>query len=149
MRRVLTAVGGAVMVYAVVGAIADPDVRIVGVLTFLAVVLVGHDALVMPFAIGAGALLRRFVPAGDLGVVRAAALCSAAVVAVALPLVLGPGRREDNPSVLPLPYGRGLLIVLAAIWSMALAGLAVRRIRETTRKESERSAAPPSGESGR
>lgn len=42
-RTVLVLLGGAVMAYAVRGALTDP-----GVLLFLAAVLVGHDAVWMP-----------------------------------------------------------------------------------------------------
>ena len=62
--------------------------------------------------------------------VRAAALVSAAVTLVALPLVLGYGRDPGNPSALPLPYGRGLAVLLGLIWVTALAAIVVRRIRK-------------------
>jgi hypothetical protein len=137
-RRVLIAGGGLIMAYAVVGALADADVKPLGLLAFLVAVLVGHDGVLLPLVIGAGALIGRFVPAGDRVTVRVAALCSVAVAVVALPLVLGYGRTTDNPSALPLPYGRGLATVLAVIWTAALTAILVRRIHQRAGRRGRR-----------
>jgi hypothetical protein len=125
VRRVLVAVGTCVIGYAFLSAITDPNVRLLGVVVFLAAALVLHDAVLLPLTIGVGALLGR-LPAPVRTPVRVAAVISLAVTIVALPLVLGYGRPADNPSVLPLPYGRGLLLVLAAIWSPTAVIIAVR-----------------------
>lgn len=116
--------------YAVIGAATDPDLDVPGALAFLLGVLVAHDAVFLPMVLAVGALVGRYVPAGDRATVRAAALVSAAVTLVALPLVLGLGRNPGNPSALPLPYGRGLAVLLGLIWVTALAAIVVRRIRK-------------------
>ncbi len=144
-RRLLVAAGALVMGYAVVSALADPEVRPLGVLVFLVGVLAAHDAVLLPLAVGAGALIGRFVPAPDRATVRAAGLCSLAVAVVAVPLVLGYGRTADDPSVLPLPYGRGLAAVLGVIWATALAAIVVRRIRKRTERSSGAPAPPVDG----
>jgi len=126
-RRILIALGTLTMAYAVTGASLDPDVKF-GVLLFLAGVLVVHDGFLLPVLIGAGALLGRLLPARLHGPVRAALVVSVSVTVVALPLVLGHGRVADNPSVLPLHYGRGLLLVLAVIW-LVTAAVVMRRRR--------------------
>ncbi len=126
-RRALVAVGALVMAYAVAGALADPDVRPVGQLLFLVGVLVAHDAVLLPVAIGVGALIGRFVPVAARAAVRAAAFVTAALLAVAVPLVLGYGRRPDDPSTLPLDYGRGLAATLVVVWAASLTGALVRR----------------------
>jgi hypothetical protein len=141
MRRVragLVAAGGALMVYAVVGAVTDRSDRIGGHLIFLVAVLLGHDWLLMPLAIAIGALLTRAVPRQARAVTAAAVYVSGALFVVALPLVGGLGRRPDDPSALPLNYGRGLLISLAVVWLAAGAALLYRRRRW--------SAPPPSAE---
>ena len=120
MRRALIAAGVLVMAYAVVGAAGDPDVSPGGVLLFLAAVLVAHDAVVMPAAIGAGALIIRWLPPVARTPVRVAALCSAVVTLVAVALRLGAGR---------LPLTR-LLPVLAVVWAAALGAIAARAIRK-------------------
>lgn len=115
MRRLLIAAGALVMAYAVAGALFDGDVNKVGVVLFLVAVLVLHDAVFLPLVIGAGALIGRFVPVRWQSTTRVAALISLAVSVVAMPLVLGFGRSPDNPSALPLPYGRGLIVILIVI----------------------------------
>ena len=115
IRAALVAVGVLTMAYAGYGIVTDPAADPVGILVFLLAVLVGHDAVWMPVLLVAGALLTRVVPHRHRPVVRAAMLSAAAITLVALPLVLGFGRRPDNPSALPLPYGRNLTLVLLAL----------------------------------
>ena len=135
MRRVLVVVGVVVMGYAIIGGLTDPDVRPVKQGAFLFAVLVAHDAILLPIAIAVGALLARFAPTRHRGILRAALAVSAVVSAVALPLVLGRGRRADIPSALPLDYPRGLLIVLGAIWTVVVGviGWQERRRRQQRR----------------
>jgi hypothetical protein len=134
VRRALIGVGVVVMAYAVAGALFDADVNLVGVTLFLVALLVLHDAVFLPLVLGAGALIGRFVPVRWQSTVRAAAVVSLAVCVVALPLVLGFGRTPDNPSALPLAYGRGLIVVLLAVWIAALgARLGARKGMERRR----------------
>jgi hypothetical protein len=116
-RRTLIAIGALAMAYALFGVLTDVDVRPFGVLLFLGAVLVAHDAVLLPLIIGVGVLIGRFVPAPGRTGVRVALIISLAVLLVGLPLALGVGRTAGNPSVLPLPYGRGLLVVLATVWA--------------------------------
>jgi hypothetical protein len=88
------------------------------------VLLIGHDAVFLPVVIAVGAVIGRFVPVSARTIVRIALLVSLAVTVVALPFVGGRGRRPDEPSALPLNYGRGLVIVLAAVWLAAGVALA-------------------------
>jgi hypothetical protein len=111
MRRLLIAAGAAAMAYAVAGAFTDPDVALFGMVVFAVAVLVLHDGVLMPLVALAGHLLR-----GTSTAARTAALVSLTVVVVGLPLALGFGRPADNPSALPLPYGRNLLLILAMVW---------------------------------
>ena len=127
MRAALIALGAVVMGYAILGAATDPGLKPGGVVLFLAAVLVGHDAVLLPVTIAVGALLGRFVPSWTRPSIRAAAIVSLAVGVVALPLVLGYGRSADNPSVLPLAYGRGLTFFLVAVWAAALISAVVAR----------------------
>ncbi len=117
MRRALVTAGLLVMAYAVVGAVTDPDVKLLGVLVFLAAVLVAHDGVLLPAMIGIGALCSRLP---DPTPIRVAAVCSAAVTLVGVPLVLG----QADLSV------SRLLLVLGVVWAAALVTMAVRRIRK-------------------
>lgn len=145
VRAALIALGAVVMGYAVLGAATDPDLKPGGVVLFLAAVLVGHDAVLLPMTIAVGAFVGRFAPRWTRPSIRAAAIVSLAVGVVALPLVLGYGRSADNPSVLPLAYGRGLVLLLIAIWAAALisAVLAQRHLRE--RRSPGHAPAQPAG----
>ncbi|MEU4243645.1 hypothetical protein [Actinoplanes sp. NPDC026619] len=131
IRRGLIGLGALGMAYAVIGALADPDVK-GGVLVFLVGVLVVHDGLLLPLTIGIGALIGRFVPLRLRAFAGAALLVGLAVTIVALPLVLGRGRAADNPSALPLHYGRGLLEAYAIIFLTAAVMAAVRARRART-----------------
>jgi hypothetical protein len=85
-----------------------------------------HDAVLVPAVLAAGALTG-LVPAGR-RIVRAALVIGACVTVVAIPVVLGYGRRTDEPSRLPLPYGRNLGIVLGVIAAAAACALVVRAV---------------------
>ena len=120
MRRVLILTGAAVMLYAAGGAVAGLGGKVTGVLIFLVVVLVAHDAVWMPLVLLAGRLLgrRRGDRAGAeryRGPVRVAVVVAAALTVATLPLVLGRGRSAGNPSALPLDYPRNLALVLLAV----------------------------------
>jgi hypothetical protein len=137
-RILLVATGTLLMGFAVAGALRDPDVSPGGVLLFLAAVLGGHDVVWMAAVLAAGALLTRLVPRRHRTTARAAAISGAAVTFVALPLVLGFGRPADNPSALPLPYGRNLAGVLLAVVAAALLTAVLRDRTARRRKKSER-----------
>jgi hypothetical protein len=152
-RRGLITAGVVIMAYAAVGALTDPGLRVGGVLIFLAAVLAGHDAVLLPLIIGIGALIGRLVPAGARIAIRVAALRTAAVTVVGLPLVLGYGKSTDNPSALPLAYGRGLATVLALIWTVAVASILARRIDRnrqirTAARTAEQETPRPDGQPG-
>ncbi|KJK54050.1 hypothetical protein [Streptomyces sp. NRRL F-4428] len=103
---------------------AQPDPY--AVLVWLGGALVLHDVFVAPLVLAAGLL----VAAGAAGrAVRAALITAGAVVLVVLPLLLRPGA-PPNPSALPLPYGRNLLLVLAAVAVVTLASLLFVRRRQ-------------------
>lgn len=127
-RRTLIGSGTLIMTYAVSGALTDDDVK-AGALVFLVAVLVAHDGLLLPLTIGVGALIGRIISPGWHRPVRVAAVISLAVTVVALPMVLGRGRVADNPSILPLHYGRGLLVVYTLIWVTTTVVVVVRRWR--------------------
>ena len=140
-RRCLLAIGAVVMTYAVIGALTDPDVKF-GALIFLIAVLVAHDGLLLPLTIGVGSLVGRYAPRRVRALTTAALVVSLAVTIVAFPLVLGRGRAADNPSLLPLHYGRGLLEIYAIIWATVAAAATVQAGRDR-RREAHRPIANP------
>jgi hypothetical protein len=115
-RTVLIGGGAAVMLYALVGAVTSGEVNLIGVPIFLVAMLILHDGLFLPAVLGAGALVRRFVPERWRGTVRFGGIITLALCVVAVPLALGFGRSADNPSLLPRAYGRGLVLILIVGW---------------------------------
>ena len=119
IRLTLAALGVAAMTYALWSALGSPDITPTRNGTFLLLILVLDDALLLPAFLAVGALVHRLVPPRLRAIVQAALIVTASVTLVALPLVLGYGRTPDNPSALPLDYRRGLLLTLVAVWATA------------------------------
>ncbi|MWA06659.1 hypothetical protein F8568_041200 [Actinomadura sp. LD22] len=112
-----------------------------------------HDGVLVPAVLVAGAVTG-WVPVAYRRVLRGALLVAACVSAVAIPLVLGYGRRPDVPSQLPLPYGRNLAIVLGAIGAVAVAVPAAQMLARRRRPRAagggaHRAAPPPDKGRGR
>ncbi len=142
-RVALVVAGVLIMGCAAAGGLTDPDLDPAGVLLFLAAVLVGHDIFWMLAVLATGAGITRLVPPQHRSAVRVAAIIAAAITFVAFPLVVGAGRPADNPSVLPLPYGRNLvfiLLVISGVTLLACLRRARRRGPTADCKKSERPA---------
>ncbi len=127
VRLTLGGLGLAVMTYAVVGVVSDDGVNLPGVVTFLAVVLLADDLVLMPLAIVVGFVVLRVVPAEAKVWVQIGLYVSVVLVAISLPFVIGAGVTADNPSRLPLNYHRGLAILLVAVWAALLVMALVAR----------------------
>ncbi|MFE4260705.1 hypothetical protein [Streptomyces sp. NPDC056883] len=97
------------------------------VLVWMGGALVLHDGIIAPLVLAAG-LAVAAVPAR--GLVRGALLTAGVLVLVTLPLLLRPGA-PPNSSALPLPYGRNLLLVLAAVAVSAGAAAVAGRWRRS------------------
>ncbi|UQX04005.1 hypothetical protein [Streptomyces sp. RerS4] len=104
------------------------------VLVWLAGALVLHDGILAPLVLGFGLLIAA-VPAR--GLVRGAMVTGGALVLVTLPALLRPGA-PVNPSALPLPYGRNLLVVLAVVAAVTAATALSRCHRDRRRRDTTR-----------
>ncbi|GAA3941353.1 hypothetical protein GCM10023085_23620 [Actinomadura viridis] len=114
-RRVLGhGVGGALIATGLGGLLRESGFDLVGWAAWFGGGVLVHDAVIAPCVLLVGAATTR-LPRSYRRHVQRAFTVGALVTLVALPFVLGQGRRADNPSILPLPYGRNLLIVLAAV----------------------------------
>ncbi|MFD9690680.1 hypothetical protein ACFXPX_24200 [Kitasatospora sp. NPDC059146] len=124
-----------------------------GVLWWAVGALVLHDGLWLPLACLAGAAVAAALRAAGPAlrapgpapgwVLRGWLVVAAALTAVGLPAVLRAGRDSGNPTVLPLPYLRNWLLLLAATaLCAALIALARRRRRhrQFQRRHQHRSA---------
>ncbi|MFI1397895.1 hypothetical protein [Streptomyces sp. NPDC020681] len=92
---------------------------------WLAGAVVLHDGIIAPLVLAVGLLLA-FMPAR--GTLRAALIVAGSLTVIALPLLLRPGAKA-NSSVLPLDYGRNLLIAIGAVAVLTAALLVMRRLR--------------------
>lgn len=94
---------------------------------------VGHDLVIAPVVFGVAAVLMRLASSRVRAVVASALIVSAVLLLLALPGIRAAGRSADNPTILPLHYGQGLIVLLTALWtSVALVGLA-RALRQSRR----------------
>ncbi|MEO3868878.1 hypothetical protein ABGB18_08620 [Nonomuraea sp. B12E4] len=114
MRWAGHAVGAALVVIGLGGLAAEGV--LVGWALWFGGVLVVHDALLAPGVAVAGTVISRWPRP-----VRTALILAGTLFLATLPTVLAPGRRADNPSILPLAYGVNLVIVLAVIALLAVA----------------------------
>lgn len=96
-----------------------------GVLLWLAGAVVLHDGIIAPLVLAVGLMV---VGRRQRGVLRGALVVAGSLILVTLPLLLRPGA-APNPSALPLPYARNLVIVLAVVAAVAGALILVRRRR--------------------
>lgn len=111
--------GAAFVAYGARGLVGDAiDTRPVAWAAWVLAVAVAHDAVWLPLVLIVGWCVSR-IPAPYRRPAQAALIISATLAAVTVPLLSGAGRRPDNPSQLPLDYGRGLAWVLAAVWLIA------------------------------
>jgi hypothetical protein len=113
-------VTGAVFVATGLTGLFTSGTNLAGWAIWFAGLAVAHDVLFVPLVLGVGRLMRRAPrPCAD-GLVIVGA-----VTLVALPAVLGFGRRPGNPSVLPQAYGLHLatIVVLTGVVTAAIAAL--------------------------
>ena len=127
---VLYVIGSAIMVFGAVGVVLNKSkTHPVGTVIYYTGAAVAHDALIAPAAILVGLVVRAVVPHAYRAAVRGGLIVSGVLALVSLPLVIGKGKQADNPSHVPLPYGRNLLICLAVVWGVVALLCLVRLAR--------------------
>ncbi|MFF3073227.1 hypothetical protein ACFVSN_19480 [Kitasatospora sp. NPDC057904] len=139
LRAALLLGGLALLGFGLSGLLADSYITApFDVLVWAVGAVVLHDGLWLPLLCLVGARYAR----GP--VLRAWLVVAAAVTAVGLPAVLRDGTDHGNSTLLPLPYGRNLLLVLAATAVVALLVALVRRWRTQGLRPRRRRPADPS-----
>jgi amino acid transporter len=88
-----------------------------------------HDALFAPAIVAAGVAVTKLVPGSVRRHVQAALIMSGTVSLLVIPILRGYGRRPHNPSHLPRNYLAGLLVLLAAIWTVAFVWAVLALVR--------------------
>lgn len=144
-RIVLVVIGVLVIAfgaYVLVTSVKPNRIGGLGVWLLAAVVL--HDAILSPFVVGAGLLLRRAgrsLRAWVLVVVQAAIVLGSVLALVVLPEIAAKDHGQKNPTVLPFDYGTRLLLVEGALLVVVVVVLVVGVVRS-------RRAGGPSGSAG-
>ena len=95
----------------------NPPVIILRILVWALVGVVLHDLVFAPLCVALGFAGRRLIPRRWWAPVGVAALCSAVLVLLAVPVYDRPGMRPDNMTVLNRNYPLGLLLSLALVWA--------------------------------
>lgn len=124
-----TAVGGAVMVYGLVGLLgAASSTHPVELAIFLIGAAIAHDLVVAPIVLLLATAICRFVPVRSRPPTMVVLVIGAVTSLFAYPFVRGFGRISTNPSILPKNYGFGLALILCGV---LVAGIvwAVARLR--------------------
>lgn len=128
-RGVAYSTGAVLIGIGVVGMLANAaTTHPLGWLAWFAGAAIVHDAVVAPLVLATALLVGR-LPDPWRRVTRTALVPAVAVTAVAMPMVLGLGRRADVPSRLPLAYGTNLAAILAAIGLAAAAAAVLTKTR--------------------
>ena len=131
------ALGWILMAVAVVGVLGD--VRLGGIGSWVTWVLgaaLVHDLLVLPVVVGLGWLLTRLVPVPWRVPLRTAVVVAAIVSLTVWPIARRWGARADNPSIVPLPVARNLLVLVAVGMIVAVGVGAVAAWRSRTPEHS-------------
>lgn len=85
-----------------------------------------HDAVIAPSVAALAWLTGRVLPARARTEVRLGLIATAMLTLFTWPLVQGWGRRNTNPSALPLDYARNLGVALVAVWFVVVVSITVR-----------------------
>lgn len=134
-RRTAVVLGVVMLTYAVIGGSFIDRFALVPYLRFVLIALV-LGAVMILLTLLVARLIARFVPAGIRPFVQASLFISAGLVAVAIPVLLGFGRRADLPSALPRDYSTGLFAALAVVWLGITSVFVVRVIRQKRKEAS-------------
>lgn len=113
----LAVIGWAVMVFGIVGAIANENRTAP---TEMAAWILGmalmHDLVLAPVVFAAGMAIRRSIPPRVRAALQGALIATGVLVIYSFPLLRGYGRRPSNPTVQPNNYAIGFAIVVAVAW---------------------------------
>lgn len=117
IRVALVVLGIALGGYGAVLLWENPPVIIFRILVWAVIAVVLHDFVFAPVCVALGFAGRRLIPGTWWKPVAVAALCSAVLAVLAIPVYAKPGMRPDNMTVLDRDYPLGLWISLAVVWA--------------------------------
>ncbi len=137
IRIILLGLGTAAGAYGVALLLEQNPADLRSVVIWFAGGILVHDFGFAPVCAAIGAGARRLVPRGWWAAAVYGAVCSVALIAVALPVVGREHAVTANATVLDRPYGFGLLGALAVVW-MAVAFITARGHRRVRVAERNR-----------
>ncbi|WP_182046987.1 hypothetical protein [Curtobacterium sp. ME26] len=106
--------------------------RIGGLATWLLAAVVLHDAVLSPFVVAVGLLLRRTgrrLGVGVLVVVQATVVLGSVLALVVLPEIAAKHHGQKNPTVLPFDYTTRLLVVEGVLLAAVVVALVIGVVR--------------------
>ena len=135
-RILLFVAGVTVMAYGAVLVLDLPLRTIVLIAVWAGGAVIVHDFVFAPLSAVLGYTGRRLVRGSWWPPVAVAALCSATLILLAVPVFDTPGAKPDNPTVLDHDYPMGLMISLLIVWSCVplyqVGAALIQRRRATT-----------------
>ncbi|WP_330232319.1 hypothetical protein OHA40_07385 [Nocardia sp. NBC_00508] len=131
VRILLALAGVALMCYAITLLLDFATGDLLSIALWFAAGILLHDAVLAPLSAIVGVGARRILPRAWWAAAACGAVCTVALVLIAIP-VLGRGHAvPDNPTVLDRNYPVGLAIILTIIWLLVLATTAQHRRKPT------------------
>lgn len=116
--RLLLIVAGLISVaYGAVLVLELPPRTIVLMALWAAGGVILHDFVFAPLSAALGYAGRRLIRGAWWTSIAVAALCSATLILLAIPVFDTPGAKPDNSTVLDRDYPQGLAIALALVWA--------------------------------
>ena len=82
---------------------------------WLAAGVILHDVVLAGLVAGGGWFISRYAPDRYRPYIQSGAIIAGTVIIMAIPVLIAGGRREANPSLLPLNYWLNLVIVVLTI----------------------------------
>lgn len=128
IRGLLITAGLALGIYGAVLLWDNPRHVLIRIAVWAVAGVLLHDAVFAPACVALGFAGRRILPRSSWAPVMVAALCTAVVVLLAIPVYDKPGLQPDNSSVLDRNYHQGVWVSLAVVWGAALLYLLVNRL---------------------
>jgi hypothetical protein len=133
VRGVLVVVGLLVLAFGVMTLVTvQQPHKVVGVLIWLVASVLLHDAVLSPFVVLVGAMLRRGgrrVAPWVLVVVQIAVVVGAVLALVVLPEIAAKHHGVKNPTVLPFDYTLRLVLAEVVLGVVAVAAVVVGAVR--------------------
>jgi hypothetical protein len=126
--RIILAVAGIALVafgvFRLLSEIPTHSLLLLGVWLIAALVL--HDAILVPSEVGAGWLLRRYVPDRGRRFLQVALIMTAFVAVIAIPMIFLRGSQPAAKALLLRNYGANLILLMSMIAVVSLILYAVR-----------------------